>query len=184
MNCRFFARCHTVVLAAAPAVGLVIGLALFGVITPANADFMAGLTAQQAGDNATAFKEWRKDADAGNRNAQFQIAEMLRQGLGVGRDMKAAFGWYMRAAKQGLPTAQLSVGVMYGRAIGVARDDVEAYKWLSIAHAGGDTTAARVMSFVTKRLVRELGEAKAKKMIGEGKFRAATFEPRAENAGG
>lgn len=144
---------------------------------PARADFEAGIKAQQAGDHVTAFKEWLEDAEKGNKYAQFNIAEMLRQGKGTKRDMKAAFAWYLRAADQGLIDSQRNVGIMYGRAIGVDRDDVESYKWLSIAAAQGDRTSAKSIDFMQKRMVREYGEADAKKKIGEAKLRAASWQP-------
>jgi len=144
----------------------------------AQADFAAGMQAQQAGDHVTAFKEWLKDAKKGNKYAQFNIAEMLRQGRGTERDMKAAFAWYLRAADQGLIESQRNVGIMYGRAIGVDRDDIESYKWLSIAAAQGDRTAAKSIDFMQKRMIREFGEADAKKKIGEAKLRAATWQPK------
>ncbi len=146
------------------------------------ADFAAGMKAQQAGDHVTAFKEWLEDAEKGNKYAQFNIAEMLRQGEGTERDMKAAFAWYLRAADQGLIESQRNVGIMYGRAIGVDRDDIESYKWLSIAAAQGDRTSAKSIDFMQKRMMREYGDADAKKKIGEAKLRAATWQPKAGTA--
>lgn len=149
---------------------------------PAAADFQAGIKARQAGDYATAYREWREDAEAGNMHAQFEIAEMLRQGLGTERNLHQAFQWYLRAAQQNMVPAQRNVGVMYGRAIGVKRDDIESYKWLSLAAAQGDHAAAKTIDFLAKRMTREYGEAEAKKMIGEAKFRAASWQPKVEAA--
>ena len=45
--------------------------------TPALADFDAGLEAYQQGDFATALKEWRPLAEAGEAKAQFATAEQI-----------------------------------------------------------------------------------------------------------
>ncbi|MDJ0948386.1 MAG: tetratricopeptide repeat protein [Alphaproteobacteria bacterium] len=148
------------------------------VAAPASADFLAGMRAKQAGDHATAYKEWLKDAEAGNMHAQYEIAEMLRQGQGAPKDARRAFQWYLKSADQGLVEAQRNVGIMYGRAIGVQRDDFEAYKWLSLAAAQGDQWAGRALDFVNKRMIRELGEKEARKRIGEAKYQAAAWQPK------
>ena len=148
----------------------------------AQADFAAGLKAQQTGDFETALKEWSKDAEAGNKHAQFNIAELFRQGKGASKSMEQAFKWYLRAAEQDVIEAQRNVGIMYGRAIGVALDDVESFKWLSIASAKGDIEAKKALGFMKKRIMHGPDKDAAKKIIGEAQFRAASWEPKIESS--
>ena len=57
-------------------------------------NFEKGVAAYNSGDYATALKEWTPLADAGFRDAQFNIGLMYFQGRGVPQDYKEAVKWY------------------------------------------------------------------------------------------
>jgi uncharacterized protein len=64
----------------------------FGAV--ALADYAAGLKAAQAGDFATAFREWKTSAEQGDAGAQYNLGQMYRRGDGVAQDYNEAVRWY------------------------------------------------------------------------------------------
>ncbi|HET7198607.1 MAG TPA: tetratricopeptide repeat protein [Burkholderiales bacterium] len=96
---------------------------------PARADFEAGVAAARAGDYERARREWQPLAEAGNRDAQFNLGLLYENGLGVAADGAAAAGWYRRAAEQDDRQAQVYLAEMYAKGLGVARDDAAALRW-------------------------------------------------------
>jgi len=101
------------------------------------ADYQAGEDAYFRGDYATAFKEWRPLAEAGNGEAQSFLGEMYRKGEGVTQDYQKAANWYRRAADQGIVDSQYNVGVMYERGEGVVQDYREGARWFRKAAEQG-----------------------------------------------
>ena len=76
----------------------------------ASADFQIGLDAAQAGDYATALREWRPLADQGYANAQYNLGIMYANGSGVPEDDVKAVKWFRLADEQGLDLAQNNLG--------------------------------------------------------------------------
>lgn len=70
-----------------------------------------------------------KKAEAGEAEAQFQLAGAYEKGDGVQQDENKAFEWCRKAAEQGYAQAQNSLGVMYSRGIGVEKNKEEAFHW-------------------------------------------------------
>ena len=89
--------------------------------------------AYDAGDYETALKEFRKLAEKGDAQAQFNLGVMYSIGKGVTQDCKEAVKWYRLAAEQGLRQAQEYLGVMYKNGLYVIQDDKEATKWFRLA---------------------------------------------------
>ena len=56
---------------------------------------------------------------------------MYHLGLGVDKNDKQAFHWFIRAAEQDHAGAQASLGEMYKHGWGVEQDDAAAQKWFS-----------------------------------------------------
>ena len=106
-------------------------------VTTTTADFQAGLDAYQAGDYATALKEFRSLAEQGNVDAQYNIGVIYHQVEGVTQDYKKALKWYRLAAEQGDVRAQHNLGNMYYRGQGVTQDYKEAAKWYRLAAEQG-----------------------------------------------
>lgn len=93
-------------------------------------DFNDGVKAVQNGDFATAVKIWTPLAEKGSREAQFNLAVMYDDGMGIPEDNAEAAKWYRKAAENGFPQAQLILGIMYVEGEGVPEDTEESLNWL------------------------------------------------------
>ena len=121
----------------------------------ASADYQKGLDAYNAGDYATAMKEWRPLADQGDANAQRWLAAIFNYGWGVPVDYIKAVKWYRLAADQGNAIAQSNLGLMYNNGTGVPKNYIEAYKWWNLAAAQGVPVAKDNKEAVEKRMTRQ-----------------------------
>ncbi|KAI8969074.1 hypothetical protein BDF20DRAFT_990903 [Mycotypha africana] len=79
-------------------------------------------------DLKQALNYYKKSAEAGDRDGQFQLAYMLANGLGVPKSTQAALPWFMKAAEQGHVIAHYSLGLYYENGIGLS-SDVEKAKY-------------------------------------------------------
>lgn len=121
-------------------------------ISPGSAafsDVKAGVDAWSAGDYAGAVKEWRKQADKGDPDAQFNLAQAYKLGRGVPLDLAKAEDLYGRAAAQSHMQAADNFGLLLfqrgerDRALpyikaAADRGDSRAQYVLGIAHFNGD----------------------------------------------
>ena len=136
-------------------------LALF--ILSACGDYEKGADAYKEGDHATAISVFQPLAE--NKgflslfyaeedviNAQSNLGEMYRKGIGVLQEHKVAVKWWKLAAEQGHARAQYNLGVMYGNGIGVKKDNVFALMWWSIAASSGYKEAVKYRDIVAKRM--------------------------------
>ncbi|MFT5486483.1 MAG: hypothetical protein ACI9JL_001377 [Paracoccaceae bacterium] len=105
--------------------------------TDKQASEQGGVAAYRAGDYKTALRAFTKLAEAGNANAQFNLAVLYLSGRGVKRDVAKAVDWHRKAARQRLTSAQHGLGVFYYQGMGVKRDYAEALKWFRRAAAKG-----------------------------------------------
>ena len=80
-------------------------------------------------DNSIAAKWYRKAAEQGNVDAQFQLGVCYANGSGVEKDMNEAAKWYREAAEQGNPLAQNSLADCYRKGAGVEMNIEESVKW-------------------------------------------------------
>ena len=103
--------------------------------------FQNGLAAAQAGDFATALKEWTPLAEAGDVDAQYNLGIMYDNGYGVPQDYAEAVKWYRLAAEQGYAKAQYNLGTMYEYGNGVPQDYKEAVRWYRLAAEQGNVDA-------------------------------------------
>ena len=74
------------------------------------------------------MKWYRKAAEQGYADAQFNISKMYYKGDGVSQDYAEAAKWYRKAAEQGHDWAQYNLGWMYFCGEGVPKDYAEAVK--------------------------------------------------------
>lgn len=72
-------------------------------------------------------------AEARNAEAQFGVAILCNNSLGVQRDYLQGDMWYRKSADQGYSGAQYDLGVMYELGQGVRQDYVLAYMWPDLA---------------------------------------------------
>ena len=99
--------------------------------------------AYQRGEYVTAMDLAIPKAKAGDAAAQTLIAEMLRNGQGMARDLPTAAFWYSKAASLGDPNAMLqySLLLMSGSA-GIPRDKSKSDEFMEKAAKAGQPVAA------------------------------------------
>ena len=102
-----------------------------------------------------AMQEFLPAAQAGNADAEELIGVMYAMGLGVKRDDRRAFEWYLRASMKAHPGAQSGIGWYYEVGRGVGKDLVRAYMWYVLSAIGGDPDAAISQEEVIKKMTRE-----------------------------
>jgi TPR repeat protein len=79
-------------------------------------------------------KWYGKAAEAGNLDAQFQLATAYREGLhGLPKDHALALKWFRAAADQGYAAANLSLAVMYQNGWGTEKNLPESFRLASLA---------------------------------------------------
>lgn len=100
-----------------------------------------GLAAYKAGDYATAFLIWDKQARAGNAAAAYNMGILYANGRGVALSQETAFQWFKYAADLGDVDAQVRVGKMYMTGQGVEQSDQMAIPYLEKAASEGRADA-------------------------------------------
>ncbi len=84
----------------------------FAAAGTAQADGRAGFEAWQRGDFATALKNWRPLAIAGDSEAQYNMGQAYRLGRGVPVDMKIAEDWFRKSALQNNMQGKAAYGIV------------------------------------------------------------------------
>lgn len=106
-------------------------------------------------DHASSVKWFRKAAEQGEGDAQFNLARLYgsevngvyKPGRAVPANDVEALEWYQRSAEQGHTQAQLKLGELYfAGAHGVPRNEVQAYKWIRLAARSGEPTAEKLLA--------------------------------------
>lgn len=114
--------------------------------------------AYNAGDYATALKEFLPLAEAGDAEAQTLVAGLYARGLGTPAAVDKAAEWYARAAEQRHPYATAMLGWFHLRGLGVAQDPVKGYRLLSRAAAQGQPEAMVMRAAVTDKAISGLDD--------------------------
>ncbi|PTQ10323.1 hypothetical protein CLG96_13275 [Sphingomonas oleivorans] len=114
-------------------------MALIG--ASARAGVQQGNDAWYAGDHARAVIEWRAAAEAGDAEAQYNLAQAYKLGQGVTMNMKLAQLWYRKAALQGHQQAEDNLGLLMFR----QGDREGAMQWIRKSAARGEPRALYVM---------------------------------------
>lgn len=108
-------------------------------------DYQEGLRLADGDGSANKWAEaaplFRKAAEAGYAPAQYEIARMYEEGLGVDLNLKLAAFWYRKAADQGAAEAQNNLGSLYARGRGVHKSQSQAAHWYGLAAAQNDPEA-------------------------------------------
>ena len=136
---------------------LAISLLFFlGTIIPAQAELEIARDLMEENRFTEAMKELRPAARSGNAEAEELIGIMYAMGLGVERDDRRAFEWYMRASLKGHPGAQSGIAWYYEIGRGMpAPDLVRAYTWYVLSAIGGDPDAAISQEEVVKKMTKQ-----------------------------
>ena len=94
--------------------------------------------------------KYRKAAEDGDVNAQYNLGSCYENGEGVAKDQVEAVKWFYKAAEQGHPEAQYNLGLCYEFGKGVTADLAEAVKWFRKAAEQGHENAIRNLSWREK----------------------------------
>lgn len=86
------------------------------------------------GSAAQAFALYRRAAEAGLPEAQFNVAVMLDSGRGTTSNVVQAATWYARAAAHGNQRAAYNLGQLYALGEGVPRNTDLARAWFLTSH--------------------------------------------------
>lgn len=76
-----------------------------------------------------AFDLYKKAAEQGHAQAQFEVGFCYARGMGVEDDRLKAYIWFKKAAKQGIEEAQINLSYYYQSVF----DSVEAYAYTLLA---------------------------------------------------
>lgn len=101
-----------------------------------------------ADDNAdknlvTAFDYYRRAAEMGHADAQYELGRSFEEGCGTRKDCAKAIVWYRKAAEQGCAEAMCSLGDCFRLGKGIEADAEEASGWYTRASGKGCTRADR-----------------------------------------
>jgi len=86
---------------------------------------------------------FRKAAEQGLADAQYNLGVLYNSGQGVPQDYAQAALWSRKAAEQGDADAQDSLGDLYHKGQGVPQDDAQAATWFHKAAEQGDADAQK-----------------------------------------
>ena len=122
-----------------------IGLSICFVIGGLNLVFSNDLKNEATPNEFTIYEsnldEWETLAEEGNLIAQFNLANMYREGKGVTQDYKTAVKWFTLAADQGNAVAQYNLGIMHSFGLGVVPNYKTAVKWYRLSAEQGNQMA-------------------------------------------
>jgi TPR repeat protein len=93
--------------------------------------------AKQAAGSVSPMQRLRMQAERGNVEAQFALAQAYDHGRDVPKDKTEAVRWYRLAAMQGDTFAQNALGDNYWEGTGAPKDDREAARWWRLAASQG-----------------------------------------------
>ncbi len=82
-------------------------------------------------------------AEQGDPDAQNELGDRHRKGIGVAKNVHEAVRWYRKAAEQGHPRGQCNLGAMFWGGLGVPQDYSSAVTWWRRAAEQGDPNAQR-----------------------------------------
>lgn len=124
---------------------------------------------------AQAFQLYKRAAEAGLPEAQFNVAVMLDSGRGVAADLPQAAIWYARAAANGNRRAAYNLGQLYARGQGVPRNVDLARAWF----VASNLPAARSRLATVRRRATTTGTLSAPTLIAPGPWKTSGPQPAA-----
>lgn len=92
--------------------------------------------------NTLAVKNYKYAAKNGSVKAMKRLAELYKNGiLGVSKNQKQSFKWYLISAEKGDNDAAFYVALSYANGNGIDKNYIEAVKWYKIAADHGSSAA-------------------------------------------
>jgi uncharacterized protein len=92
-------------------------------------------------DDKQAVVWYRKAAERGHADAQFNLGSMCYAGHGTPKDLKEAANWYRKAAEQGQAAAQYNLAIFYEDGLVVPQSYKDAAAWYRKAAEQSHATA-------------------------------------------
>jgi TPR repeat protein len=129
---------------------------------------MAGVSAYDEGDYATALRLLRPLANQGDPRALNHLGMMYEYGRGVERNPIEAVKWFRKGANRENPTSMYNLGKMYEKGIGVPQNDILAHMWFNLSGARDLDKARTARDTIAGRMSRE-EVAEAQKLAREWK---------------
>ena len=105
-------------------------------------DYNDARSVYSAGRHEEAFKKLYKLAKEGHLKAQYEVAMMFNNGIGVAKDKEEAWNWFIRAAKGGNVDAQVELGAHYEAGADGQPNGIMAAQWWKTAAKNGSGVAA------------------------------------------
>ena len=136
-------------------------VATVAVVTPSLADTASGWTAYDNGDYETAYHMFSREAEAGDPDAQYGLALLLSDGLGVAQDRASAVRWLEQSATLGHDQAMVNLGFHIDLGLGHPRDLDLAEYWYSRAAEVGNLMARNNLAYMWALDRRNLDQALA-----------------------
>lgn len=99
-----------------------------------------------------AVKWYRKAAEQGLAEAQYNLGVCYANGQGITQSYTEAVKWYRKAAEQGLAGAQFNLGLHYYKGEGITQSYTEALKWLRKAKEQGHEDATKLVVEMSQAL--------------------------------
>lgn len=119
---------------------VLLGIFVFPVIK-ANIDYKRGLTAQKEHRYDAAFELFKKAAEKGHPEAQFELGNCYGTPEGTALDVPEAIKWFRKAAERGHMEAQYRLGKLYQAGVGMNKSETEAAFWFEKASEQGHRDA-------------------------------------------
>lgn len=101
----------------------------------ADEDMLQAYKAHRVGEYAQSIPVWRRLAEDGQVDAQYNLGVIYHHGDGVAQDFQEALKWYGRAAQNGDVEAQRAIGSMYMRGQGVAQNEKVGMRFMMLSKA-------------------------------------------------
>ena len=125
-----------------------LGLLCLVPISPALADYEAGVNAAFDGDYDTAYREFAIAAETGLDVAQYNLGILYFTGRGVDVDYDQAFKWTSAAADQGHTAALFNLGSLYFSGQGTPANEGKAVELYSRSARDGHADAALTLAMM------------------------------------
>ncbi len=105
------------------------------------ADVESGVAAVNNGEYEKAFGLFQGLAEAGDSEAQHNLAMLYRAGKGIEKNLELSAHWFRKAADQGIADAQYYLGHMYASGEGLEQNTQYAFIWYRMAAENGQGMA-------------------------------------------
>jgi len=110
---------------------VLIGILSISIMAIANNDI--GYKYYKKGNYKKALEVWVIEAEAGNKEALYNIGLLYFFGNGVEKNLSLAFNYCQEAAYMGSPRAQNNLAFMYIKGLGIEKSYIDSYVWASVA---------------------------------------------------